>query len=225
MTGKSPQEYKKQVKKERSIYNLRSPDLIRPVILRQETTPLWSSGKINRHFMFRNYTKIAWRNLIRHKASSLINIGGLAVGMAVAMLIGLWIWDELSFDRYHRNYDTIAQVMQNKTFSGTVNTDATIPLPLEGALRKNYGTDFKHIVIASWTEGHVLNFGDKSISFTGNFMSPDAPDMLTLRMLAGNPQALTNKSSLLLSESAAKALSPPDTPIAASARRSTSSRT
>ena len=61
--------------------------------------------------MIKNYFKIAWRNLIKNKASSFINIGGLAVGMAVAMLIGLWIWDELSFDKYHQNYDRVAIAM------------------------------------------------------------------------------------------------------------------
>ena len=57
--------------------------------------------------MIKNYLKIAWRTLVKSKVSSLINIGGLAVGMAVAMLIGLWVWDELSFDTYHKNYKTI----------------------------------------------------------------------------------------------------------------------
>ena len=66
--------------------------------------------------MIKNYLKVAWRNLVKNKASSFINIGGLAVGMAVAMLIGLWIWDELSFDKYHQNYDRIAQVMQQRNF-------------------------------------------------------------------------------------------------------------
>jgi hypothetical protein len=54
--------------------------------------------------MIKNYLKIAWRNLIKNKTHSLINIVGLSVGMAVAMLIGLWIWDELSFNTYHKNY-------------------------------------------------------------------------------------------------------------------------
>ena len=62
--------------------------------------------------MLKNYLKIAWRNLFRNRTSSLINIGGLAAGMAVALLIGLWIHDEYSFDKYHRNYDHIARVMQ-----------------------------------------------------------------------------------------------------------------
>ena len=59
--------------------------------------------------MLKNYLKIAWRNLIGNKVSSLINIGGLAVGIAVAMLIGLWIWDELSFDAEFKNADRIAR--------------------------------------------------------------------------------------------------------------------
>ena len=62
--------------------------------------------------MYRNYFKIGWRNLFKHKGYSLINIGGLAVGMAVAILIGLWVYDELSFNKYHKNYDRLAWVMQ-----------------------------------------------------------------------------------------------------------------
>jgi putative ABC transport system permease protein len=61
--------------------------------------------------MFRNYFKISWRNLIKSKASPFINIGGLAVGMTVAMLIGLWIYDELSFNKYHENYTLIITLL------------------------------------------------------------------------------------------------------------------
>ena len=60
--------------------------------------------------MFRNYLKVAVRSLFRHKLTAFINIAGLATGMAVALLIGLWIWDELTFNRYHKNYDRLAQV-------------------------------------------------------------------------------------------------------------------
>jgi hypothetical protein len=72
--------------------------------------------------MIRSYFRIAWRNLIKSKGYSLINIGGLAAGMAVAMLIGLWIWDELSFDKYNKNYDRIAQLMQNQNYNGEIST-------------------------------------------------------------------------------------------------------
>ena len=54
--------------------------------------------------MIKNYLKIAWRNLLKNKVYSFINITGLATGMAVALLIGLWIWDELSFNSNHQNH-------------------------------------------------------------------------------------------------------------------------
>jgi putative ABC transport system permease protein len=156
--------------------------------------------------MIRNYLKIAWRNLVKNRASSFINVGGLAVGMAVAMLIGLWIWDELSFDKYHQNYDKIAIATQNETSGGTINTQATIPLPLDAELRKSYGSDFKHIALCSWTEKHVLNVGDKNISYQGNFMGAEGPEMFTLKMLAGTRSGLKDRSSILVSKSVAEAL-------------------
>ncbi|MEE9170833.1 MAG: ABC transporter permease, partial [bacterium] len=57
--------------------------------------------------MFRNFLKIAIRNFVKHKVYSLINISGLAIGMASVILIGLYIQDELSYDRYHKNADRI----------------------------------------------------------------------------------------------------------------------
>ena len=72
--------------------------------------------------MIRNYLKIAWRYLLKGKGYSLINIGGLGVGMAVAILIGLWVNDELSYDKYHQNYERVAQVMQHQTYNGEIGT-------------------------------------------------------------------------------------------------------
>src|SRR6201994_811979 len=106
--------------------------------------------------MIRNYLKIAWRNLIKNKASSLINIGGLAVGMAVAMLIGLWIWDEVSYDKNFENYDHIAIAMQNSWINKETETWGSQAYPLGPTLRSTYGSDFKHVIMASWTDGHIL---------------------------------------------------------------------
>src|ERR1700749_3612747 len=156
--------------------------------------------------MVKNYLKIAWRNLIKNKFSSFINIGGLAVGMAVAMLIALWILDELSFDKYHNNYNRIAQVMQKETFNGTISTGETISRPLDAELHKSYGSDFKHIVMASWTDAHVLAEDDKKVSFHGNFMGAEAPEMFSLKMIKGTHDGLKNPSSMLISQSVAKAL-------------------
>ena len=102
--------------------------------------------------MFTNYLKIAWRNLIHQKGYSAINIGGLAVGMAVAMLIGMWIYDEVTFDRFHQNYDRIAQVMQNATMNGHKGTDVSIPFPLHAELKSKYGSYFEYLIPASWQE-------------------------------------------------------------------------
>ncbi|HXB44652.1 MAG TPA: ABC transporter permease, partial [Puia sp.] len=68
--------------------------------------------------MFRNYFKIAWRNLVKNKVYSFINIAGLATGMAVAMIIGMWIYDETSANRHFKNYQTLCQVMMHQTFDG-----------------------------------------------------------------------------------------------------------
>jgi ABC-type antimicrobial peptide transport system permease subunit len=156
--------------------------------------------------MIKNYFKIAWRNLVKNRTSSFINIGGLAVGMAVAMMIGLWIWDELSFDKYHQNYDRIAIAMQRETFNGTVNTGSAISLPLDAELHKSYSSDFKHIALSSWTEKHILNVADKNIAYQGNFMGDEAPEIFSLKMLGGTRSGLKDRSSLMISQSVAKAL-------------------
>ena len=157
-------------------------------------------------FPMKYYFTLALRNLRKNRAHSVINIAGLSVGMAVAILIGLWIVDEISFDHYHPNYDRIAAVMQRTTINGHVHAGGVIPLPLESEMRKNFGADFKHIVMTAWTEKHVLAAGDKKVSFTGNFVGSEAPDMLSLRMLKGTRGALKGSSSILISASVAKAL-------------------
>ena len=74
--------------------------------------------------------RIAIRNLTKNKTSSFINIGGLAVGMAVAMLIGLWIWDELSYNKNYDNYDRIGMVMFSETRDGETSVSNTTPIPM-----------------------------------------------------------------------------------------------
>jgi ABC-type antimicrobial peptide transport system permease subunit len=155
--------------------------------------------------MIRNYLIIAWRNLIKNKVHSIINIAGLSVGMAVAMLIGLWIWDELSFDDNHKNRDTIAQVIQNVTNNGEVQTWQSVPLPLAAELRKNYGSLFKQVVNSAGYGDHMLALDNKKLTRTGVFMEPAGPEMFTLQMLKGNRNALTDPSSILISASTAKA--------------------
>ncbi|HTK21989.1 MAG TPA: ABC transporter permease, partial [Mucilaginibacter sp.] len=159
--------------------------------------------------MIKNYLTVAWRNLLKNKAHTFINITGLSVGMAVAMLIGLWIWDELSYDKYFQNYNRLVQVWQHQTFNGERGSQTSMPMPLGPKLRADFtGPDkeFKYVVSSTWTLGHIVAYKDKKLSQTGNFMQPEALDMLTLKMLKGNRAALKDPSSIVLSDKLAKAL-------------------
>ncbi|HEY8920414.1 MAG TPA: ABC transporter permease [Chitinophaga sp.] len=157
--------------------------------------------------MFRNYLKIAWRNLHRSKAYALINITGLSAGMAVAMLIGLWIWDEVSYNKYHQHYDRIVQVMRQATFQGVTSTGSAVPIPLAEYLRTHYGSDFKSVVTSSWALENIIAAGDNKLTSTGIYMEPQAPEMLSLQMLEGSRQtALQDVNTILLSASLARSL-------------------
>ncbi|HEY1053778.1 MAG TPA: ABC transporter permease, partial [Emticicia sp.] len=122
---------------------------------------------------------------MKYKGYSFINIFGLATGMAVAMLIGLWIYDELSYDKYHENYDRIAQVMQNQHYNGQSATHTSMPYLMAEEIRNNYGSDFKYVLQSSWTSGHILTYGEKKFSKSGNFFEPQVTDMLSLNILKG----------------------------------------
>lgn len=163
--------------------------------------------------MFSNYFKTAWRNLRKNQAYSFINIAGLSVGLAVTMLIGLWIWDEFSFDRNFDNYNRIAQVMQTETLNGVVKTDKGNVMPLAAELRKNYAGDFKRVALSTWTMNSLLVSGDKKINTQGNYMEYDAPDMFSLKMLEGTHSSFNAPASILISRSTAKALYGNDDPL------------
>ncbi|GAB3916365.1 ABC transporter permease [Larkinella terrae] len=166
----------------------------------------YSTTHLTNPIMIRNYFKIAFRNLAKNKGFSAINIGGLAVGMAVAMLNGLWIWDELSFDTYHQNYDRIAQVMTQETEDGNAWTNNSMPYPLSTELKTNYRKDFVRIVNGSWISEYILSAGDNKIARKGQFLDEEAPDMLSLKMIYGSRAGLHDPNSILLSASTAEAL-------------------
>jgi ABC-type antimicrobial peptide transport system permease subunit len=156
--------------------------------------------------MLQNYFKIAWRNLLKSKLYSAINILGLATGIAVAILIGLWIWDELSFDSYFKNHNRLAQVMVSQTIKGETETHGTVAMPLGNALDNQYAADFKRVSLTSHNSDHILAAGNKKLPGSGRWVQPDFPEMFTLNMLQGKRNALKDPSSILLAESLAKAL-------------------
>ncbi|MGI4803466.1 MAG: ABC transporter permease [Janthinobacterium lividum] len=163
--------------------------------------------------MLKNYLKIAWRNLIKNKTYSALNIVGLAVGMAVALLISLWVYDELSFNKSFKNYDRIALVMQNKQSNIGIETWPLTPYPLADALRAEYGSSFKQVVLASGNWAHLLNTGSKKLSPTGTYFEPGVSQMLSLKMLSGSENGLQDQNSILLSEQVAASLFGTTNPI------------
>ncbi|MRS63183.1 ABC transporter permease [Larkinella terrae] len=178
--------------------------LVRPSLRKQK--PLeHPSPFLFRPAMLFNYFKIAFRTLLKNKVYSVINIAGLATGMAVAMLIGLWIWDEVSFDTYHPNRERLAYVMATQTYNGETGTYNSIVVPLEKELRTLYRADFKRLSML-WTSTNILAVGEKKIAQPGIWAQPDFPEMLTLKMLKGSREAFKDPSSVLLSESVATSL-------------------
>lgn len=155
--------------------------------------------------MLKNYLKIAIRNLFKNRGISFINIFGLSVGMAVTMLIGLWIWNELSYDKYNKHYDHIAAVWQLESSNTEAGAYSSMPIPLAAELRTTYANDFKEVVLA--TEGtHTVSFGDKKITSLGIFIEPGGPELFDLKILKGTRAALKEPASVMLSASFAKAL-------------------
>jgi putative ABC transport system permease protein len=162
--------------------------------------------RTNSPAMIKNYLKIASRNLAKNKISSFINIGGLAVGMAVAMLIGLWIYDELSYNKYHKNYNRIVKVLRQETWKGETSTSPYNPLPVSGELRSSFADNFKHVTTSTFTDEHTLIYGDKKFNRLGNYMETEGPEILDLEMLQGTWNGLADINSIFISETTAKLL-------------------
>lgn len=156
--------------------------------------------------MLLNYLKIAYRNLVNNKVYSFINIGGLAVGMAVAILIGLWIYDELSFDKYHEDHDRIALLQKNRNFNGNIITEQSQSLPLAATLRESYGNYFEEVVASSYGGERSLSIGDKNIIKRGLFMEKGGEKILDLEILEGSPKFPLQPFEILISEKTKEAL-------------------
>jgi putative ABC transport system permease protein len=155
--------------------------------------------------MFRNYFKIAFRNLAKNKGYTFINIAGLATGMAVALLIGLWVWDELTYNRYHKNYDRLAQVWQHNNYNGVKQSQVSNPYVMAEEIRNNFGSDFKYVIQSTWNFGRILTIGDKKFNKSGMYWEPEVIDMFSINLLKGDPaSAMKDPYSILLSESVAK---------------------
>jgi putative ABC transport system permease protein len=159
--------------------------------------------------MIRNHFLIAWRNILKSKGYSAINIVGLAVGMAVTLLIALWAINEYSFDRFLPNYRLLYQVKVNFTgqHDGT-HTQNGISLPLADVLRKEIpGVRRVAEADAVGNENHDLVVGDKKLYLNGGAVGSAFFKMFPFPFLKGDPaSALKDPFSIVIDQSMATAL-------------------
>lgn len=156
--------------------------------------------------MLYNYFLIAWRNILKNRISSIINIGGLAVGLAITILLLLWIRDALNYDRFHAHLPQIYQVMNHHRTGGDIGTSRSVAGPLAAALREDV-PDIRYVARASYTGQQMIHAGENSFYEKGFYADPDLFRMLSFPAIAGNPvTALQDPESVVITERTAKKL-------------------
>ncbi|QIH32245.1 ABC transporter permease [Sphingobacterium sp. DR205] len=168
--------------------------------------------------MIKTYIKIAWRNLLKNKAFSAINILGLAIGMAGALLIALWLQNMLGMDRFHEKSDRLYIISNRDEFQGEKSAWAYTPKIMAPSM----ATDFPDIeAFTRYDEGNqfLTTFGDKKIIAKTVFVDPGFFNMFSLPLVKGsNNIQFDGPKGLVLTESYAKALFGDEEPIGKSVK-------
>ncbi len=151
--------------------------------------------------MIKNYFKIAWRNLIKHKLFSGIHIAGLAIAFASALILYLTVDFEYSFDNFHHNSGDIYQTYFEEDRGNGRQQDAAMPFPLAEAA----SAEIPSIKRITRFANSNLNYrqGDKQLSINTKFVDMDFFDMFSFRLLEGNPSAMGEEGSVILTKKTA----------------------
>lgn len=164
--------------------------------------------------MIQHHFKIIYRQMLRSKVYSLLNIGGLSLGMVVAILIGFWVHDEWTFNQYHPHYEQMVQVRSHSQFGDKKRTNTFMTTAVGSTLAENFPDAVEEVFM---TEGRantrVIAYGQKSLREVGLLMQPNGPEVLGFEMIAGGINGLEDKYSILLSESFAKRLFGKEDPL------------
>ncbi|MBN8877941.1 MAG: ABC transporter permease [Sphingobacteriales bacterium] len=156
--------------------------------------------------MLKNFFKVAWRNMLRSKGFTLINITGLIVGMASAILILLWIQNEVSYDQFHEKKDRIYEAWNRASFSGELNCWNTTPKVLARTLEKDL-PEVEAAVRVDWGSNFLFSIGDKRITVQGSMVDSNFLQVFSFPLLKGDPsQVLKDMHSIVLTEKLAKKL-------------------
>ncbi len=156
--------------------------------------------------MFKNYFKIAWRNLLKNRIYSVLNIAGLAVGMAVALMVALWVVYEFSYDRFFPNADRLYKVYRNVKMDDKIGTVRYQPHPLVDVLRDEI-PEIEYATETTTRDERGLIVGEKKISVKGILVGKDFLKMFPFPFYKGNAaSAMNDPYSIILTEATAKAL-------------------
>jgi hypothetical protein len=162
--------------------------------------------------MLWNYLKVALRNILRHKGYSFINIAGLAVGMAVCILIFLWVQFQFSYDKFHENLDDLYWVCTSDYYGSQISFNRGCPPAVSPALKAEYPEVVRASRYLRW-EG-LLKYGDKHFREQVRFLDPEFLEMFTIPFVKGDPgTALLNQNSIVISEQAAEKYFETEDPI------------
>ncbi|MDB5087999.1 MAG: FtsX-like permease family protein [Mucilaginibacter sp.] len=210
MTGKTPVEYKTDLRKEFLSYNLGRHQQFAGVISNREATPKWSHEKLNRNYMIRNYIKTSYRSLLKNKGFTILNILGLSIGLATCLLIVFYVMDEQSYDRYNTKADRVYRVNVDVKFNGNANSYAAVPAPMAAALKSELPEveDAMRFHQAAFTQTGKYYIKKGNVNILENkVVYADARlfKLFTLPVIDGSPAtALTAPHSAVITESTAK---------------------
>lgn len=154
--------------------------------------------------MFLNYMKIAFRNIFKQKTYSFINILGLAIGISVSLLIFLWVMDELSYDKFHKNSDTIYQVYEKQHYSDQrVFSVTATPYPLAPALKEEFPEIIRSTRLDYYTGTNTkFKVGDNEFTEDILIVDRDFLEMTSFKFLHGNlDNSFNNPNEIIITES------------------------
>mgnify|MGYP006277518275 CR=1 FL=1 len=158
--------------------------------------------------MIGNYFKTALRNILKHKSYSLINIIGLSIGIACFVLIGLYIADEMSYDRYHEKSDRIYRVVNVYDFDGVGENSASAPFPVAFTLKNEYPGLIKNVVriFDFQVSRSLVEYKDKSFNERNLFFADSTFfNIFDYEFVKGDPEtALQEANSVVITETAAR---------------------
>jgi putative ABC transport system permease protein len=153
--------------------------------------------------MIRNYFKIAIRNIKRYSTFSILNISGMAIGMACAILLLLWVRYERSYDRFHENADRLFRVVQTDNYDGRIHHLAATPFPLAAALKEEYPEILRSTRFHNWP----ISFpkGDNIVRGKLALVDKDFFEMFHIEFVLGNKlSALNGLYDIVITEEMAK---------------------